>query len=237
MTVDKSWRIDFEPSQIERIEGDSFKRILSNASGREDWAAAVDAARDLVEPIAAWDALPVREISHNKVVLEGGACLRGETLAGVVAGASEILVGVCTIGEGLSRRVQELQAQRRTLRALLLDDLGSWAVDSVRQQFCVRMAEQAALAGQHISTCLSPGESHWGLEDQRIIFSLIDAASVGVCLSATLIMSPRKSLSFAMGRGSQALGREGGSNCDLCTMKDRCAHRSRRAAVVAKESS
>ncbi len=236
MKVDRDWRIEFETEQIEKIEGASLKRILSSASGREDWAAAIEAARELADPRVVWDAHPVKEIGHGSVLLEGGALFKSLPLAEVVAGATEFLLGVCTIGEALSERVKELQGERRMLRALLLDDLGSWAVDSVRQQYCVRMEAMASREGLYISTCLSPGESSWGLEDQRLIFSLVDASLIGVSLGPTLIMSPAKSLSFVMGRASGPLGWVGGSNCDYCTMKDRCVHRSRRASVTQVEA-
>jgi hypothetical protein len=155
--VDRGWPIEFEEEQIERLEGGSFARIMSRPGGRADWTAALAEARELVRPAAAWEYHPVAEIRHDRVSLEGGVKIGGGPFAGVVAGASELIVAVCTVGPGISRRVQELQHNRQTLRALLLDDLGSWAVDTVRQQFCRRMEEEAETAGLHVSTCLSPG--------------------------------------------------------------------------------
>ncbi|HUI69214.1 MAG TPA: hypothetical protein VL354_01755, partial [Spirochaetia bacterium] len=57
---------------------------------------------------------------------------------------------------------------------------------------------------------------------------LVDASQIGVSLSASLVMSPLKSLSLIMGWGSRPLGRESGTGCDYCTMRDRCAYRCRR---------
>jgi hypothetical protein len=235
MIVDRNWPIEFEEEQIERIEGGSVARIMSRPGGRADWAAALADARALVQPAAAWEYHPVREIRHDRVALQGGARIGGGPFAGVVAGASELVIAVCTVGPGISRRVQELQRGRQTLRGLLLDDLGSWAVDMVRQQFCRRMEEEAVAAGLHVSTCLSPGESEWSLQDQAVIFSLLDAARIGVSLSASLVMSPLKSLSLAMGRGRGPMGHEGGSNCDFCAVRDRCVYRNRRATAPGKD--
>ncbi len=52
MTVETRWTIEFDPEQIERLEGESFRRILARPSGREDWSAALDDARALVRPAA-----------------------------------------------------------------------------------------------------------------------------------------------------------------------------------------
>ena len=40
-----------------------------------------------------------------------------------------------------------------------------------------------------------------------------------------MLMTPIKSLSFVLGRGSGLTGREGGSHCDFCVMKERCTYR------------
>jgi hypothetical protein len=232
MIVERDWRIEFDEGQIERLEGESFTRILARPSGREDWAAALADARALVQPAATWDFRPVREVRHEKVVLDDGARMGGGPFAAVVAGASHLVLAVCTIGSALSNRVRELHGGRHMLRGLLLDDLGSWAVDMVRQQFCKRMEEEASAAGLHVSTCLSPGESEWPLRDQGVIFSLLDATRIGVSLSESLVMTPLKSLSLVMGRGPVQMGHEGGSNCDFCAVKDRCAYRNRRASAA-----
>jgi hypothetical protein len=236
MTVEQGWHVAFDETQIEGLEGESFRRILSRPSGREDWAAALADARQLVAPAAIWDFRPVREIRHDRVMLDGGAFLSGGPVAAVVAGATELVLALCTIGPALGRRVQELQHDRHMLRGLLLDDLGTWAVDMVRQQVCGRMEDEATAAGLHVSTCLSPGESNWPLRDQRVIFSLLEAERIGVSLSASFVMSPLKSLSLVMGRGKERMGHEGGSNCDFCAMKDRCVYKNRRPAAPEKDT-
>jgi hypothetical protein len=234
MTVQTEWQILFEPEQIQRLEGESFARILARPRGREEWAAALAEAKELVRPAAIWDFLPVREILHEQVVLNGGLRIGGGHLGAVVGGASELMIAVCTIGPVISERVRELQRGRQMLRGILLDSLGSWAVEVLRQQLCRRLEAEAAAAGQHLSTCMSPGDSGWSLQDQRTIFTLVDAARIGVSLSPSLVMLPLKSLSLVMGRGSVPMGHEGGSNCDFCAIRDRCAYRNWRETLAGK---
>jgi len=235
MNVKKDWHIEFDKDQIEALEGDSFRRILSRPKGREDWAAALEDARNLVRPAAVWDFKAVREIIHEQVVLQDGIRIGNGPVASVVAGASELILAVCTAGPELAARVQELKHGGSMMRSLLLDDLGSWAVDSVRQQLCKLMEDEAATTGLHVSTSLSPGESVWDLKDQRVFFSLLDTALIGVSLSPSLVMSPLKSLSVLMGRGKEKMGHEGGSNCDFCSIKDRCQFRGKRPHGADKE--
>jgi hypothetical protein len=230
MKVEPGWHIDFDEEQILRMEGEPLSHVLSRPSGVEAWAGALADARELAHGAAAWDFFPIAGIRHGIVDLATGARLGGGPLAAVIAGSSELVVAVCTIGPELGARAQEHQRNHDMLRGLLLDSLGTWAVDKVRQEVCCRLEDEAAAAGLHASTSLSPGESEWGMQDQAVLFSLLDASAIGVTLSESLIMTPLKSLSLIMGRGAGQLGREGESHCDYCTAKDRCAYRGRRSA-------
>jgi len=57
---------------------------------------------------------------------------------------------------------------------------------------------------------------------QPQIFTLLDAAEIGVKLTPSYLMLPRKSLSLAIGIGSNVLVE--GTTCDYCTMKDTCQY-------------
>jgi hypothetical protein len=225
MTIDRDVKVEFDEARILGMHGDSMTRVLTRPGGRESWEGALADARALVQPAAAWELVPVAEFRHASVVLAGGARLGGGPLADVVAGAAELAVAVCTVGQALSERIKEHQRARKLLRGVMLDELGSWAVDNVRQQVCSLLQKQAEASGLRVSTSLSPGESEWPLEDQAVLFSLLDAGSIGVSLGPTMLMTPLKSLSFVLGRGSNLTGREGGSHCDFCVMKERCTYR------------
>jgi hypothetical protein len=82
----------------------------------------------------------------------------------------------------------------------------------------------------HASASLSPGESEWSVAEQAVIFSLVDAREIGVTLNESMVMSPVKSLSMMIGVGPGPLGVEGASNCDFCTIRERCSYRQRRLA-------
>lgn len=233
MTIERGWAIDFSDETTLGLEGASLAWILGRPEGRRDWDEARAEASRFVAPAAAWEAIPVAEVEADALVLAGGSRLSGSVIADVMRGADELVVGVCTVGPEISRRIREHQAERRLLRSVLLDDLGSVAVDMVRQQACERIAEEAAARGLNVSTQLSAGESQWPLADQAVLFSLVDAGRIGVSLSPSMLMTPLKSLSFVVGRGSRPLGRHGGSGCDVCTMRDRCTYRSRRSSAKA----
>jgi hypothetical protein len=229
MTVSREWTIDFAEAAELRTRDGSLDRVLARPGGREQWEAALADARALAAPAAVWELVPVEEFRHGAVVLRGGARLAGGPIADVVAGAQELALAVCTVGEAVTDRIRDHQREGRLLRGVLLDELASMAVDSVRQQVCRRLSAEAAAAGQCASVSLSPGESQWPLSDQAVIFSLVDAAAIGVSLSPTLLMRPLKSLSLVLGRGGRGAP-AGGDGCDYCVIRERCEWRGRRSA-------
>jgi hypothetical protein len=225
MNVRHTWDIDFNEEQYIAQIGGTLPKLLARPEVRADWEAALADARAFVQPAAVWHTFPIREFRHERLVLTNGTKIGGGPVAAVVAGASELAVGVCTAGPAISQRISERQRNGERLRAMFLDDFGSWAVDQVRQQLCRTIEADAVDRGWRASASLSPGESEWSVAEQSVIFSLIDARPIGVTLSESLVMSPIKSLSLIVGIGPGPLGVEGASNCDFCTIRERCAHR------------
>jgi hypothetical protein len=236
MNIKRDWIIDLDEDQLMRVQGAGFARLLEQPNRRDAWQAALAEARVLVQPAAVWDSFPIQSINHEHVLLANGVKIGGGPVTRVVGGASDLIVAVCTIGPGIESRASELQRSKEMFYAMMLSDLGSWAVDDVRQQVCHWLEEEAARRGLRVSVSLSPGESEWSVRDQPAIFSLLDTRPVGVSLGPSMVMSPIKSLSLIMGVGAQPMGVEGGSNCDFCTIRERCTYRhARDAASVATE--
>jgi hypothetical protein len=225
MYVTHDFTIGFDEGQYIAQMGGSLSTLLARPKVRAAWAAALDGATNLIRPAAAWDTFAIKEFRHERLVLVNGTRIGGGPVASVVAGANELAVGVCTVGGAISSRITELQAEGQRLQAMFLDDLASWAVDQVRQQLCHGIEVSAQGRGWRASASLSPGESEWSVGEQSIIFGLLDTQPIGVVLRESLVMSPIKSLSLILGLGPGPLGVEGASNCDFCTLRERCNYR------------
>ncbi len=71
---------------------------------------------------------------------------------------------------------------------------------------------------------LSPGMVGWPVEDgQTQIFSILDGQEIGVSLSPSFMMSPRKSLTMLIGFGEAILSQ--GSTCDYCSLRETCQYK------------
>jgi len=224
MDIKYDWSISFDEKEYIALMGDSFGRLLQNPSKLDTFQGALKEMEEAIEPAACWDRFPIQKFLHDKLVLANGVRIGGGPVVPVVGGAEELIVAVCTVGPAADRLIERAQRAKQLFKALVLNDVAAWAVDMVRQQLCRCFEEEAMEQGYHISAPLSPGESVWSVQDQAVIFSLLDAAQIGVSLSPSMVMSPIKSLSLILGVGSRPVGVEGASNCDFCTIKERCAY-------------
>jgi len=107
----------------------------------------------------------------------------------------KLLIGICTVGAGISQRISEETAQRESDARMFLDNLGTLAVGQMRQQLCQLWEMDAMSQGLHASTTLSPGESDGPVtEARRSYFRLLDTQEIGVHVDRSMAFVTGKSL-------------------------------------------
>ncbi len=187
-------------------------------------AAVVEEAEAIVAPAACFASYPIEGILHGRLQLRGGGRIGCGELASLVAGAEALYLAVCTLGPLLDERIRAYPSRGRYLEMILLDELGTWAVDQLRAHVLERIQAEAFDRGWRVSSPLSPGESAWPLREQRILFRLVDASRIGVTLGPGDLMRPLKTLSLALGAGSEMLGPAELDRCRACSIRDRCRY-------------
>lgn len=151
--------------------------------------------------------------------------------------ARGLAVGVCTAGPGIEARARELSARGDSTLALLFDAAGSAAAEEAADRMGAVVGGDPEPAGAaqipaQVTCRLSPGYGGWPIEAQRALFALVPHADVGVDLLPSLMMSPCKSISFAMWLGAVGRPARGLAGCARCGL----AHcRYRRAPMTAEE--
>ncbi len=224
----RDFDIRLDEDEYLRFHGEHFARLIRAPARQAAFQEALKEMRESMQPAAAWESHPVKGFLHQSLLLENGVRLGGGPVVEVMNGAEELFAAVLTLGPEADRRIAHYQKNREIFKALVLDELASWALDLARQQFCRELEAELALGGKRASAPLSPGESTWPVSEQGKLFRLVDAGAIGVSLSPSMVMRPLKSLTLILGAGSGPLGVEGATNCDFCTMKERCAYRRRR---------
>ncbi len=185
--------------------------------------AVIEEGRPLLAPAVLYRRIPVAGLRHERLLLAGGGILLGPLIAGHLAAASEVIVAVCTVGDGLSQPISE-RFQTNPVQALALEGLAAAAAEALAEAACRRFEALALAEGLKASIPLNPGMIGWPLEEgQAQIFGLLDASEIGVTLRPGSLMQPLKSLSLVIG-----LGREldaAGQSCDFCSMRETCRYK------------
>ena len=179
----------------------------------------------LLEPAIAYELHLTTEMQHDRLCLKDGTVFHGQLLPSFLKTARELAIVVCTIGPKLEEKVTDYFNRDEPLQGLLLDGIGSTAVDSLGQEVCQLIRHEASSRGYEASSPLSPGMPGLPLSEQWQLFKLVPAEQIGVHLTSSGMMSPRKSTSKIIGIGSDMPTWAEAQACDRCNLKETCHYR------------
>jgi len=136
----------------------------------------------------------------------------------------EIVAGVCTIGDALERRASALWDARELPLAMMLDSVGSGAVESLAEYVNDLLCGEGIARGVRVTNRVSPGYGGWDVAEQRLLWRLCPGDAVGVSLNDACFMTPTKTITILVGAGVDARVDDYFSQCARCWMRD-CAYR------------
>lgn len=143
----------------------------------------------------------------------------------MLASARLIAVVVCAIGPRLEEPVSYHSSRKEPLRTLMLDGIGSSAVDVLFQEAWQYIDRGALPRGYQASSSLNPGMPGWPLSNQWQLFRLVPAEQIGVHLTTSTMMVPRKSVSMVIGMGQELPTSTKAETCARCTLTETCPYR------------
>ncbi len=202
--------IDPVPLKLDAVE---LARDMHTERFREELVTLFGRALPLIEPKVVFTTTHVRGFENDLVNLENGHVLKGIVLADLLDSGQELIPYVATIGPKLEN---EISREKNMLQSFLLDKIGNYAVRKAGAHLKSLAAEKFGTGLGSVSE-FSPGEPGdgelFGIEEQKPLFQILDpaAASVGVHLSPSLMMVPKKSRS-----GVLAATRQKYNACAYC---------------------
>lgn len=217
MTVLGDIKIDIEVDDVLKIMGYRGERKAPKRIA----AAAVDARErclELIEPRIVYEVYDISDMKGGIVSLDGSH-FRGKVLQRVLTGSVRAVVFVATVGGALDDEIRRLTENGDTFSAVMLDTFGSVALGVTSVRFYEKILElEGTPGGYGLTPSFGPGECRWDIREQRELFRLVNAGSIGVTLTETCLMIPKKSRSGIMGLGpADAISHS--SPCDLCSAK------------------
>jgi hypothetical protein len=152
------------------------------------------------------------------------------SLISLLPDIKELAAVVGTIGPKLEKQVTEYNNQGEPLRGLLLDGIGSAAIDSLMQLACKFIAREASARGYQVSSPISPGMPGLPITAQQQLLEVASAREIEVNLTSSSMMVPRKSASMVIGIGPQMPTWTRAEVCARCNLNKTCPYRIQESA-------
>lgn len=151
----------------------------------------LELAKPLISAKAVYEVCYIEEKLEDTVIMDG-IRLSSRILRKNLEKVGRVFPYVITIGTSLE---QKADASTDLLEKYYLDKIGNIALSEVRNHLEEHLRSRFALDGL---SYMSPGSlEDWPIEEQRPLFSILKGAevSIGVRLTESLLMIPRKSVS------------------------------------------
>jgi len=218
---DVALRID--PDEVLRFQGYQRGRDIPTPDVQALFAEALEMGRRLMTPRAVLRWIAAQDEGTDGLVVDGARF----TIPGLTEAWGSVVwagVAVCTIGEAVERHVAQLWEARELPLAMMLDSVGSGAVESLAEYVNDVLCQEGLTHGLRVTNRMSPGYGRWDVSDQRVLFGLCPGDPVGIRLNEACFMTPTKSISFVVGAGPEARVDHYFSQCARCWMRE-CQYR------------
>ena len=180
----------------------------------ERWAPPLRAA---AAPRAVWLRAPVGAL---------GDLWQGSDIQRHLAGCTEAVLLAVTLGPGADAQIRRAGVGDVAAGAAS-DALASVLAEQAADAAEARLRALAAAEGMYLTGRYSPGYGDWPIGVQPRIAALLDTPRrIGLCVTGTCLMLPRKSITAALGLSrTPVTGRRAG--CAHCVLRDKCEYRKR----------
>ena len=210
-------RITIDKSSVSRylgyLRGQNLSAPVSALIDRQ-----IEEAQSLLEPSCSCSIRKILDTEGPRTFIEGPVTFSSNTITGILYRCHEAAIFVTTIGTGLEKRVSELMNKGEMLKAVVLDAVGSAAIEKVASNLEESVRKKASSGGARISRRYSPGYCDWDIKEQKLLFDTLNGDSAGVGLTEDSLMTPQKSISGIIGIGfDKAITI---SSCLSCSKKD-----------------
>ncbi len=167
------------------------RRVLIRLGYKAGKAVVSDSVRDLVDEM----------IQQGRLLLKPAALYSildytDTNRHPVFQNAEKVALCLCTIGQELEKASAVLFQQNEIFKGVILDAVGSEATEDLARQLDKIISGRAQKLGLWPSKRFSPGYGIWEVEEQKFIFSTLPAEEIGIRLTDSYMMIPRKSISF-----------------------------------------
>ncbi|MBN1894475.1 hypothetical protein JW906_08265 [bacterium] len=158
-------------------------------------------AYTLFEPMGIYSRLKIKSCQERAVIFRNSDfVLESRQVSRLLDGCTEAVLFMVTIGGRLELELISLLDEKETTRAFILDAIGSETADTVADQMHWHYLKEIAQAeGMEVTPRFSPGYGDWLITMQSEIHKACNGSAIGISVTESSLMIPRKSVSAVVG--------------------------------------
>lgn len=160
--------------------------------------AACQDARLLAAPRGIWQVYDY-DCQTQEIQADPPCIIQGEKIGRHLAGCDKVILLSATVGEDIEETVTSRFAEGEYTASVLLDAAATTAVEQIADGMEKAIKPKAAAKGYGMRWRFSPGYGDWPIEQQPELIRLSHASEIGVSLSSSMMLIPRKSITAIIG--------------------------------------
>ncbi len=171
------------------------------------------------------------EKSKSIHILNTNLYIKSSDLMHHLRNSHSIAIMAITLGIEVDREIK-INEKLNLTKAIIMDAVATSYVEKICDKVQGEIKKEAKKRGYNITNRFSPGYGDLSIKTQKEILNLIDAYKIGITLTESLIMIPRKSVTAFIGfYPYDSKDKTNKIKCDYCDYKENCDYKVKRGEV------
>lgn len=177
-----------------------------------------------ITPKFVWRIFDIEKTSEGVEIKNTALVFKGKNISAHLRGCEKCILLAATLGAGADSVIRAYEAVAME-KAVISDSLASAAIEQVCN--AAEQEIQSQFDGYNFTWRYSPGYGDFPLDIQGGFLKVLDAGKrIGLGVSESLILTPRKSVTAVMGISKHEIAK-GRRGCGCCNLKGQCEYRKR----------
>lgn len=218
----KEFLTDCEIRKMKDIDDMFFKQIqMSGDKVMEKFPKQfIDTKKRVIDNVKIQYLIEAFEISgtdRNKVKLANGTEFKSPMLAKALSKSEEVILMIITV-----HGYDEIEAAASDgFNLLFIDGWGTALAECANAGMWLTLEKDMKSKGKYITHGWSPGQHQVNIELQKQLFEVLQPEEIGVKLSSSYMMDPKKTISSIIGLGNDSSAPDIRA-CDFCEKRESC---------------
>ncbi|MBL7166830.1 MAG: hypothetical protein ISS55_10150 [Dehalococcoidales bacterium] len=174
----------------------------------------------LINPVYSYVIRDIDFVIGTNVFIEGGNIFRSQVISGLLNNCEQVAVFALTIEGYLEEATSQLADDGLVVQARVLDAIGSNAVEQVAEHVHNVITDRVGIHGLTTSRRFSPGYCDWSIDQQEMLFRIMNGSSSFIYLTDRYLMVPQKSISGIIGIGTRENDVTSYNPCKTCERQE-----------------